>query len=69
MIQLAVQLEVIPLPYFSAFKRFYNYIKSTTEWNLTPLQEKLKNTEYYHNAMRMQDSLEEVKTYIGLRNF
>lgn len=68
-IQLSVMLEHIPLPYFTAFKRFYNYIKSTTEWKLTPLEDKLKNTEYYYNVMRLYDSISEVKPYKGLRSF
>jgi tRNA U38,U39,U40 pseudouridine synthase TruA len=68
-IQLAVLLEYIPLPYFSAFKRFYNYIKTTTEWNLTPLEDKLKNTEYYYNVMRLYNTIAEVKPYKGLRSF
>jgi hypothetical protein len=62
-------LEHIPLPYFTAYKRFYNYVKSTTEWNLTPLQDKLRNTEYYYSVMRLYDSISEVKTYQGLRSF
>lgn len=68
-IQLSVLLEYIPLPYFTAFKRFYNYIKSTTEWNLTPLEDKLKNTEYYYNVMRLYNTIAEVKPYKGLRSF
>lgn len=68
-IQLSVLLDYIPLPYFSAFKRFYNYIKTTTEWNLTPLEDKLKNTEYYYNVMRLYNTIAEVKPYKGLRSF
>jgi hypothetical protein len=64
-----VLLDHIPLPYFAAFKRFYNYIKATTEWKLTPLEDKLKNTEYYYNVMRLHDSISEVKPYKGLRSF
>jgi len=43
-IQLLAEIEVLPLPYFTAYQRFYNYIKATTDWNLTPLADKLKNT-------------------------
>lgn len=51
-IQCTAHIEHIPLPYFVAYKRFYNYIKSTTKWNLTPVADKLRNTEYYFNVMR-----------------
>ena len=36
-------LDQLPLPYYVAYKRFFNYIKATTTWNLTPLEEKLTN--------------------------
>lgn len=62
-------LDVIPLPYFVAYKRFYNYIKTTTEWNLTPLTDKLRNTEYYFNVMRGYDGLYSIETYKKLTEF
>jgi len=42
-IQCITALEHLPLPYFVVYKRFYNYIKATTTWNLKPLAEKLVN--------------------------
>jgi hypothetical protein len=68
-IQLSVLLEHIPLPYYPAYRRFYNYIKSTTEWNLTPLFDKLRNTEYYYNVMRLYDTISEAKPYKALRAY
>lgn len=62
-------IEHIPLPYFVAYKRFYNYIKSTTKWNLTPIADKLRNTEYHFNVMRHYDTLLTVKPYRALREF
>lgn len=68
-VQLAVLLDHIPLPYFTAYKRFFNYIKTTTEWKLTPFEDKLRNTEYYYNVMRLYDTISEVKSYKGFRSF
>lgn len=62
-------LDHIPLPYYPAFRRFHNYIKATTDWNLTPLHEKLLNTEYYYDVMRLYDSHSQVKPYKALREY
>ena len=37
-------VDYIPLQLFQHYKRFYNYMKITTEWNLKPIAEKLSNT-------------------------
>ena len=68
-VQLLVEIEILPLPYFTAYKRFYNYIANTTEWNLKPLKDKLANTEYYHNVLRGMDSQLENPTYKQLLDF
>jgi hypothetical protein len=68
-VQCLVHIDHLPLPYFVVFKRFYNYIKATTDWNLAPLFDKLRNTEYYYNAMRQEDSALRVRPYRNLRCF
>ena len=37
-------LDIIPVRYFQLYKRFYNSIKVSTEWNLKPFEDKLANT-------------------------
>lgn len=68
-IQCLAHLEFIPLPYYIAFRRFYNSIKVSTKWNLTPIAEKLRNTQYYFNVMRLYDSMYGVLTYRQIRQF
>lgn len=65
--QCLAHIDTLPLPYFTAFKRFYNYIKATTEWDLTPLADKLKNIEYYHSAMRQYETINRIRSYRKLR--
>jgi hypothetical protein len=61
---------VLPLPYYLAYQRFFNYIKATTDWNLAPLADKLRNTEYYFSAMRQYDSISRSsRSYRKLREF
>lgn len=63
------QIQYLPLPYFLSYKRFYNYIKATTEWKLKPVEDKLRNTQYYYSALRQEDSLLRVKTYRKMKEF
>lgn len=69
-VQLLAEIEVLPLPYWAAYQRFFNYIRATTDWNLTPLADKLRNTEYYYSAMRQYDSISRSsRSYRRLREF
>lgn len=62
-IQLIAQLDWIPLPYFISYKRFYNYIKNTTTWNLKPVLDKLVNTECYFDVARYKDKFRNIRAY------
>lgn len=55
------------MPYFQVFKRFYKYIKVTVpEWDLTPIEQKLKNTEYYFDVLRGKDAFYNISVYRNL---
>ena len=68
-VQCLAHLDYLPLPYYPAYQRFHNYIKATTEWDLTPLTDKLKNTENYYSGMRQEDGLKRVRTFGKMREF
>lgn len=60
----------IPIPHYQAVRRFYQYMKvSAPEWDLTPIEEKLKNTEFYYDALRAKDSFYHIKFYNNMQKY
>ena len=45
-------LDYFPVSYFQDYKRFYNYLKYTTEWNIDVIKDKLFNSECFINSRR-----------------
>ncbi len=39
------------------------------EWDLTPIEEKLKNTEFYSNASRARDSFYNIAFYKNIMKY
>ena len=64
------ELNHVPIPYYQAVRRFYYYMRvSAPEWDLTPIEEKLKNTEFYYNALRGTDQFYNVTFYRNLMKY
>ena len=44
-------------------------MKTTTEWDLTPIEDKLKNTEYYFDSKRCTDGFYQIGMYKSFRKY
>lgn len=64
------EINHVPIPYYQAVRRFYHYMRvAAPEWDLTPIEEKLKNTEFYFNAMRGKDKFFSISFYKNLNKY
>lgn len=70
MLRNLAEINHIPMPYYQAVRRFYNYMRvAAPEWDLTPIEEKLKNTEFMFDAKRGKDKFFKVNFYQGLMKY
>ena len=64
------ELNHIPIPYYQSMKRFYNYMRvAAPDWDLTAIEEKLKNTEFMFDAKRGRDKFFKAHFYGGLMKY
>lgn len=64
------EINHVPIPYYQAIRRFYHYMRvAAPEWDLTPIEDKLKNTEFYFNATRATDTFHNISFYKNLMKY
>lgn len=44
-------------------------MKVTTDWDLTPIEQKLRNTEYYFDVLRGTDKFHNIPVYRDLMKY